>query len=222
MANYVILDWSNPKRPGFLADTHHLGRTGKDTTLEFDKAVVCDGPEDWKARVECAGDRVCLPVPDALVEALPFEMETLSFEQLPFNQMSEKGDRQPAPSRQELKDGERGVILTPYGFVDEKYNTLTETSRPKVRSFALDYANLYTRETLPQDMLTEDATVLVLPEELLTVLQDIPEFSPKVEPYGFFMEPCRATEKAVEDVDLDMADLEDLSEEQQEDLPWEL
>lgn len=117
------------------------------------------------------------------------------------------------------------VVLTEQGFYDEKYNSLTNTSRPKVRSFELDYATLYNQNVLTEmgtdGILKGDPAPLIIPvnETQQKALNADPRFGKDQEPYGFFMTPIGETmAKEPENMEeLDTA-VDDLSE----DLPWEL
>lgn len=129
-----------------------------------------------------------VPMTKDFVDALPFELKDTD-PQVPY---SEDYDRQ------FVAEGADFVVLTEYGFYDEKYNSSTQTSRPKVRSFDLDDANLYNHDTL-ENMDTEwilnaeqdSAKPIIVPvsEVQQEQLKQLPQFSPEKEPHGFFMEP---------------------------------
>lgn len=119
------------------------------------------------------------------------------------------------------------IILTEYGFYDEKYNSLTNTSCPKIRGFDLTESTLYNQETLNQldqqlddksyGYLLEDAsgesdlTTVVVPisETQQEALKQIPEFTRE---HGFFMTPIGDLEEnkqeSVEALDKALGELE--------------
>lgn len=94
------------------------------------------------------------------------------------------------------------VVLTNFGFYDEVYNSLTDSSSPHIRSFALDDANLYrieqlrACETMCITKTNEYMVVLIVPvsKGQQTMLKQLPAFSSEQEPYGFFMKPLGASQ----------------------------
>lgn len=121
------------------------------------------------------------------------------------------------------------IVLTEYGFYDEKYNDLTNTSRPKIRSFEMDYANLYKPETLLEPWILNQTsamtpTVIPISDAQQEVLKTIDAFSPEKEPYGFFFEPIGNANKIEKEVSTlpELGDaLDDLQKTEEElDLPW--
>lgn len=132
-----------------------------------------------------------IPLTQTFVDALPFNLVDTD----PNTPMSTSYDNTEA-----LKGD--FVILTEYGFYDEKYNSLTNSSRPQVRGFTLDYANLYNMEQLNEHnngYITnagEQIPPIIIPvsKEQQAMLEKLPAFSSEKEPYGFFMKPLNAIE----------------------------
>lgn len=123
-----------------------------------------------------------VPMTEDYVDSLPFDLADTD----PGKEFSESLDRAAALSGD-------FVVLTDMGFYDEKYNSMTESSRPKVRSFELDYANLYNQkqlEELDRDWIIGDEDIIVpISAQQQDALKQLPAFDPVKEPYGFFMEP---------------------------------
>lgn len=135
-----------------------------------------------------------VPLTQSFEDNLPFDLADTA----PDVAQSESMDRTAA-----MKDD--FVVLTEYGFYDEKYNSTTNSSRPKVRGFGLDYANLYSMDKL-QELGTEwitkaedenmaDPIIVPITQDQQVKLQQLPAFSPEKEPYGFFMEPIGDTQR---------------------------
>lgn len=92
------------------------------------------------------------------------------------------------------------IVFSEEGLYDEKYNSLTDTSRPKPRGYMLDFANLYNKDSLARtgtewlvesggsDKYADNIVVPVSKVQQARLMED-PRFSLKTEPYGFFMEP---------------------------------
>lgn len=149
-------------------------------------------------------------------EKLVNQITEESFLQVPLTQEFEDNlpfdltDTAPEVAHSEAMDRDAAmkedfVVLTEYGFYDEKYNSSTNSSRPKVRSFDLDYANLYNMDKL-QELGTEWITkagnentaepiIVPITQDQQAKLQQLPAFSPEKEPYGFFMEPIGDTQR---------------------------
>lgn len=123
-----------------------------------------------------------VPMTEDYVDSLPFDLADTD----PGKEFSESLDRAAALSGD-------FVVLTDMGFYDEKYNSMTESSRPKVRSFELDYANLYNQkqlEELDRDWIIGDEDIIVpISAQQQDALKQLPAFDPVKEPYGFFMAP---------------------------------
>lgn len=89
------------------------------------------------------------------------------------------------------------IILTNFGFYDEVYNSLTNSSRPHIQSFDLHQATLYNMEQLKTygiEYITKAndyMTTIIVPisKAQQAMLQRLPDFSSEHEPYGFFMTP---------------------------------
>lgn len=159
-----------------------------------------------------------IPLTQRFVDALPFELV----------------DTAPDVPHSEFMDKEAAmagdfVVLTDMGFYDEKYNSLTNTSRPKIRSFALDYANLYNKGKLQElgtEYITEAAgstepIIVPVSKNQQEMLQQLGAFSPEKEPHGFFMEPIGDTRKLESDMpDLGSA-LDELQNEASEEMQFE-
>ena len=117
---------------------------------------------------------------------------------LPFD-LTDTAPNTPHSQTMDTKSARKGdfVVLTELGFYDEKYNGLTESSRPKVRSFELDYANLYNDNILAEQgtsYITEaidDVEPVIIPisDVQQDKLRELDAFSPEKEPNGFFMQP---------------------------------
>lgn len=124
-----------------------------------------------------------IPVTEAFVNNLPVSLVDES-PRTPYDD--------PLPM-EEVTDGDF-VVLTVYGFYDERYYSLTDVSDPKVRSFHLDYANLYNKEDLDRTDTNyilgpvDDIPPIVIPvsETQQARLREDPRFT---EEYGFFMKP---------------------------------
>lgn len=159
-----------------------------------------------------------IPLTQSFVDELPFDLADTD----PNMSHSEEADNS------EAMKGDF-VVLTSDGFVDEKYNSTTNTSRPKVRGFELDYANLYNADKI-KDLGTEwivegDSTIIIpVTETQQEKLKMLPEFSPEKEPYGFFMEPIGDTKKIEADAMPDLGSaLDNLKAEvDSAELPWSL
>lgn len=165
-----------------------------------------------------------IPMTQNFVDSLPFELADTAPE---------------TPHSDSAKNAEalKGdfVVLTDLGFYDEKYNSITNTSRPKVRGFELDYANLYNMDKLQavgNEWITEPAGMgdepIIVPvsEVQQEKLKALDAFSPEKEPHGFFQEPIGDTQKR-EDEQEAMPDLSDAldaleAEATQMELPWEV
>lgn len=123
-----------------------------------------------------------VPMTEDYINRLPFDLTDTD----PEKDFSESLDRAAALSGD-------FVVLTDMGFYDEKYNSITESSRPKVRSFELDYANLYNQkqlEELNRDWIIGDEDIIVpISAQQQDALKQLPAFDPVKEPHGFFMEP---------------------------------
>lgn len=167
-----------------------LDEDAKPAGLGIENAAIYT-EESMQARGLDANDgRQYLQVPMTkdFVDALPFELKDTD----PKVPHSEDYDKQFVAEEDDF------VVLTEYGFYDEKYNSSTQTSRPKVRSFDLDDANLYTHGIL-EIMGTEwildaeqgSTKPIIVPVSGVQQeqLMQLPQFSPEKEPHGFFMQP---------------------------------
>lgn len=173
-------------------------------------------PENEKAFLQ-------IPLTQEFVDALPFTLADTA----PDIPHSETMD---VPTEGDF------VVLTDCGFYDEKYNSMTNTSRPKVNSFNLDYANLYNK-----DMLSQLGTEYILQAEsggiapiIVPVsevqqecLAKLPEFSPEKEPHGFFMKPIGETQRiepqkaeAMPDLGTALNELQEETKAETADLPF--
>ena len=162
-----------------------------------------------------------IPLTREFVENLPFDLADADPD-VPHSEAMDRNAAVEGPF----------VVLTEYGFYDERYNEMENTSRPKVRSFELDYANLYTFGKL-QEMGNEfildpsgnvEPILVPLSDVQLEVLKEQPKFSPEKEPHGFFMEPLGETQKKENTELLGLGEaLDDLeSNTASQELPWEM
>lgn len=165
---------------GFLDDAGRI--TGNDIQYS---AVFSE--ETAKKTVLSADEASFLKVPltQEFIDSLPFDL-TDTAPEISHSEVMDKA---------EAMEGDF-VVLTEYGFYDEKYNSMTDTSRPKVRSFDLDYANLYNKNILEEQGTTwitdkGDIEPIIVPvsEVQQDKLKQLDEFSPEKEPQGFFMKP---------------------------------
>lgn len=161
-----------------------------------------------------------IPLTQDFVDSLPFDLADTA----PQVAHSKTMDREAA------LEGDF-VVLTDLGFYDEKYNSSTNTSRPKIRGFELDYANLYNMDKL-REMGTEGITegnsqdmgskpiIIPVSKQQQEKLMALDAFSPEKEPHGFFQEPIGDTQK--EEAMPDLSDALDALEAEatQMDLPW--
>ena len=193
MTNKFLL--YNLEQGGFITEEGYLG------TNTIQDAALFSVNSAQKRGLDAADETEFLLVPmtQDYLDRLPFDLVDTD----PSVECSATLDRESALSND-------FVILTDLGFYDEKYNSMTNTSRPKVRSFDLDYANLYNKEQLEymgRDWIIGDDDIIVpISIEQQEALKQLPAFDPAKEPYGFFMEPIPDTPKQEQD---DMPSLDD-------------
>lgn len=203
------------------------GRCTKDTRL--DHAALYSERICKERGIDCTDERTYLmiPISKEFVESIPFDLPDLD----PNLEHTKEVDRDAALAGD-------FIILTDEGFYDEKYNSLTNSSHPKIRGFDLDYANLYNKEILaeqgtewiigpiPADM--EPIVIPVSPAQQEELKKDL-RFSEEEEPYGFFMKPIgpppmeQGPGEEGENLDGEAfaKGLEGLKEENDELLPWD-
>lgn len=160
-----------------------------------------------------------VPLTQEFVDALPFELADTA----PDVPHSKSMDTQAA------MEGDF-VVLTDMGFYDEKYNSLNNTSRPKVRGFELDCANLYNADILKElgtegivDAEENGVQPIIVPVSGVQQerLAQLPQFSPEKEPHGFFMKPIGETEKEeMPDLGTALDELQEEAKAQNADLPF--
>lgn len=167
---------------GFVTEDGNLG------TNDIQSAAIFSVKSAQDMGLDTANETNFLSVPmtQDYLDRLPFELADTD----PSVECADTLDRDAALSND-------FVILTDMGFYDEKYNSSTESSRPKIRSFELDYANLYNKEqleSLGRDWIIGDEDIIVpISAEQQDALKQLPAFDPVREPYGFFMEPIPDT-----------------------------
>ena len=169
------------------------GRRGE-VGLDMQKATLFTEQTAKEAGLEFADESKFLQIPMTkdFVDSLPFDLK-------------DSAPETPHSKTMDTASALKGdfVVLTEFGFVDEKYNSSTNTSRPKARGFELDYANLYNQgklEELGTDYILKaggvsDPEPIIIPVSELQQekLKLLPDFSPEREPHGFFMEPIGET-----------------------------
>lgn len=167
---------------GFLSDDGDV----RDNDIQ--NAAIFSIESARERRLDATDETAFLSVPmtEDYINRLPFDLTDTD----PEKDFSESLDRAAALSGD-------FVVLTDMGFYDEKYNSITESSRPKVRSFELDYANLYNQkqlEELNRDWIIGDEDIIVpISAQQQEALKQLPAFDPRKEPHGFFMEPLPDT-----------------------------
>lgn len=137
---------------------------------------------------------LAVPITQNVYDYLPIDMEDTAPD-VPFGEAD-------LEARREALKGDF-VVLSPEGFYDERYyggaaTEGQEWSSTKVRGYNLNYANLYSMESLEkiehEGIVAESknefqAVIVPVSDVQQEKLKQLPEFSPKREPYGFFMEP---------------------------------
>lgn len=219
---FLIYDLNNG---GFYGASTDVSGNDRIDTRDNDvqNAAVFSEASAKRLGLDLSDTASCLQVPltESFVDSLPFDLTDTD----PFTPHS---DVQDSADVMAAKAGDF-VALTDMGFYDEKYNSLDNTSRPKVRSFELDYANLYHMDKLAKtgnEYLADDANILIPVSEVQQEkLKLLPEFSPEKEPHGFFMEPIGETMKQEQTPQmLDLGDALDALKDQEQgvELPWEM
>lgn len=176
MTNKFLL--YNLQQGGFVTEDGDIGNN------DIQSAAIFSVDSAQERGIDATDEKAFLSVPmtQDYLDRLPFDLVDTD----PAMDCAEALDRDAALSND-------FVILTDMGFYDEKYNSLTESSRPKVRSFELDYANLYNKEQLEsvgRDWIIGDDDIIVpISVQQQDALKQLPAFDPVKEPHGFFMEP---------------------------------